>query len=90
MDSDDEAAQEPQTSAPGKHQIDREDGVSKRRKYNNYIVYKYNDYITMGFTYTGSEDFPQPQCVICAHVLSNNGLKPQATGVFWAPIETTF
>ena len=64
MGSDDEAAQDPQTPAPGKHQIDREVGV-----YNN-------NYITMGFTYTGSEDFPQPQCVICAQVLSNNSLKP--------------
>ena len=64
MDSDDEAAQDPQTPAPGKHQIDREVGV-----YNN-------NYITMGFTYTGSEDFPHPQCVKCAQVLCNNCLKP--------------
>ena len=30
----------------------------------------------MRLTCTGSKDFPQPQSVICAQVLSNNSLKP--------------
>ena len=30
----------------------------------------------MGFTYIGSSAFPQPQCVICAKVISHNLMKP--------------
>nr|XP_006005906.1 PREDICTED: zinc finger BED domain-containing protein 5-like [Latimeria chalumnae] len=30
----------------------------------------------MGFTWTGAGEYPQPQCVLCGEVLSNNSLKP--------------
>ena len=41
----------------------------KIRKYNS-------DYLEIGFTYTGSEHEPKPQCVICYESLSNECMKP--------------
>ena len=64
-----EAAEEPRPTEPGKHRADREVGSSKKRRYDE-------NYITLEFTYIGSKDFPQPQCVICANVLSHNCMKP--------------
>ena len=64
-----EAAKEPRPTEPRKHRADREFGSSKKRRYDE-------NYITLGFTYIGSKDFPQPQCVICAKVLSHNCMKP--------------
>ena len=46
---------------------------SKRRK----TVRKYHsNYINLGFTWTGAEDEPRPQCVVCGDVLSNECMKP--------------
>lgn len=58
---------------PSRQQDDDREAHSKIRKYNE-------DYITLGFPYTGNANFPQPQCVICAQVLSNNSLKPSLLG----------
>ena len=42
---------------------------AKRRKYDE-------NYINLGFTWTGSTDIPRPQCVICKEVLANDSLRP--------------
>jgi hypothetical protein len=73
MDTDScesDAAKELLPPYPGKHRTtDRDVGPSKRRKYDE-------NYIDSGFTYFGSSAFPQPQCVICAKLLSHNSMKP--------------
>lgn len=33
-------------------------------------------YLKLGFTWTGSLDEPNPQCVVCSEILSNNSMKP--------------
>ena len=33
-------------------------------------------YINLGFTWSGAEDEPRPQCVVCGDVLSNESMKP--------------
>lgn len=43
--------------------------TAKSRKYNS-------DYLEMGFTFTGPEQQPKPQCVICYESLSNECMKP--------------
>ncbi|CAG9829508.1 unnamed protein product [Diabrotica balteata] len=43
--------------------------AAKIRKYNS-------DYLEMGFTFTGPEQQPKPQCVICYESLSNECMKP--------------
>ena len=66
MDTDScesDAAEELLPPYPGKHQTDRDVGPSKKCKYDE-------NYIDLVFTYIGSSAFPQPQCVICAKVLS--------------------
>ena len=72
MDTDScesDAAEELLPPDPGKHRsTDKNVGPSKRRKYDE-------NYIDLGFTYIGSSAFPQPQCVICAKVLSHNSMK---------------
>ncbi|KFM59233.1 Zinc finger BED domain-containing protein 5, partial [Stegodyphus mimosarum] len=42
------------------------------------IVYKkYNEsYISISFTWNGGEMDPQPQCVVCGELLSNQSMKP--------------
>lgn len=35
-----------------------------------------NNYLSMGFTCSGSEEEQKPQCMICFEVLSNEALKP--------------
>lgn len=35
-----------------------------------------NNYLSMGFTCSGSEEEQKPQCVICFEVLWNEALKP--------------
>lgn len=42
---------------------------AKIRKYNS-------DYLEIGFTFTGPEQQPKPQCVICYESLSNECMKP--------------
>jgi hypothetical protein len=40
-------------------------------------VRKYDpSYLSFGFTYTGEESGPVPQCVICYEKLSNRSMKP--------------
>ncbi|XP_064416538.1 zinc finger BED domain-containing protein 5-like [Latimeria chalumnae] len=59
-------------SQPVKQNVDTRDktgSISKRCKYDE-------KYIEMGFTWTGADEYPQPQCVLCGEVLSNNSLKP--------------
>ena len=47
-----------------------ESGASKkRRKYDH-------EYLNLGFSWTGSEDAPLPQCVVCKEVLANDGMRP--------------
>jgi hypothetical protein len=36
----------------------------------------YLSYLSFGFTYTGEESAPVPQCVICYETLSNHSMKP--------------
>ncbi|XP_072387627.1 uncharacterized protein [Diabrotica undecimpunctata] len=43
--------------------------AAKIRKYNS-------DYLKMGFTFTGPEQQPKPQCVICYESISNKCMKP--------------
>lgn len=43
--------------------------TAKIRKYNS-------DYLEIGFTFTGSEHQPKPQCVVCYESLSNECMKP--------------
>lgn len=43
--------------------------AGKIRKYNS-------DYLEIGFTFTGPEHQPKPQCVICYESLSNECMKP--------------
>lgn len=43
--------------------------TAKIRKYNS-------DYLEIGFTFTGPEQQPKPQCVICYESLSNECMKP--------------
>lgn len=43
--------------------------TGKIRKYNS-------DYLEIGFTFTGPEQQPKPQCVICYESLSNECMKP--------------
>ena len=73
MDTDNcesDAAEELLPPYLGKHQTtDSDVGPSKRHKYDE-------NYIDLGFTYIGSSAFPQPQCVICAKVVSQNSMKP--------------
>ena len=62
--SESDAAEELLPPYSGKHgTTDWDVGPSKRSKYDE-------NYIDLGFTYIGSSAFPQPQCVICAKVLS--------------------
>jgi len=42
---------------------------TKKRKYDEL-------YLKLGFTWTGSLDEPNPQCVVCSEILSNNSMKP--------------
>jgi hypothetical protein len=40
-------------------------------------VRKYHDcYLSYGFTYTGSENHPRPECVVCARKLCNESMVP--------------
>ncbi|XP_060768837.1 zinc finger BED domain-containing protein 5-like [Neoarius graeffei] len=52
----------------GKH-MDVERRTEKRRKYDE-------NYITLGFTCISTGSSIQPQCVVCAKVLSHNSMKP--------------
>lgn len=46
---------------------------SKRQK----PVRKYDEnYIKLGFIWSGTEELPRPQCVVCGDVLSNESMKP--------------
>ena len=46
---------------------------SKRRK----VIRKYDQsYLSFGFSWTGTEGEPRPQCVMCGDVLSNESMKP--------------
>ena len=74
MDTDScesDAAEELLPPYPGKPRTtDRDVGPLKRCKYDD------ENYIDLVFTHIGSSAFPQPQCVICAKVLSHNSMKP--------------
>ena len=49
---------------------DKESGASrKRRKYDS-------EYLNLGFTFTGPEDAPLPQRVICSEKLANDSMRP--------------
>jgi hypothetical protein len=49
--------------------------TSTKKRYT--YVRKYNpSYLSLGFTYTGEESAPVPQCVICYETLSNHSMKP--------------
>ncbi|MBN3300540.1 F200A protein, partial [Amia calva] len=34
------------------------------------------NYLSLGFTYTGKEEEPRPRCVVCCEMLSNESMKP--------------
>ncbi|XP_064420082.1 zinc finger BED domain-containing protein 5-like [Latimeria chalumnae] len=65
-------------SQPVKRNVDTRDKTGSIKRYKGYIKRrKYDEkYIEMGFTWTGAGEYPQPQCVLCGEVLSNNSLKP--------------
>ena len=48
---------------------EREEPTKKRRKYDP-------DYLKIGFTWSGSESAPLPQCVVCKEVLANDSMRP--------------
>lgn len=52
-----------------KHEKLANDSTTKRRKYDE-------SYLKFGFTWTGSSDEPNPQCVVCSEILSKNSMKP--------------
>ena len=65
---DSDAAEELLPPYPGKHRTtDRDVEPSKRCKYDE-------NYIDLGFTYTGSSAFPQPLCYMCKS--THNSMKP--------------
>ncbi|KAH1186845.1 hypothetical protein KIL84_019594, partial [Mauremys mutica] len=45
----------------------------------------HSSYINVGFTWTGEQDEPRPQCVLCYAVLANKSLKPAN---LWRHLET--
>jgi hypothetical protein len=48
-----------------------------QHKQNKHKLRIYSDsYLKIGFTWTGSEDYQRPLCMICYEVLSNESLKP--------------
>ena len=64
---------DPSASACSVLSSDASAPASKRRK----TVRKYDSiYINLGFTWSGAEDEPRPQCVVCGDVLSNESMKP--------------
>ena len=64
---------DPSASACSVLSSDASAPASKRRK----TVRKYDSiYINLGFTWSGAEDEPRPQCVVCGDVLSNGSMKP--------------
>ncbi|KAL4125866.1 hypothetical protein QTP88_010103 [Uroleucon formosanum] len=44
---------------------------TKKRKYDEL-------YLKLGFTWIGSLDEPNPQCVVCSEILSNKSMKPSS------------
>jgi hypothetical protein len=48
------------------------DFIQKMTKFCKYNV----EYLSMGFTYAGSEHEQQPQCMLCYELLSNEAMKP--------------
>lgn len=43
--------------------------VTKKRKY-------FDEYLKYGFYFSGDEDSPRPQCVVCSELLANSSMKP--------------
>lgn len=56
-------------SVSDEHNLSKNSVSAKVRKYNS-------DYLSLGFTYSGTENEPKPQCVICFEILSNEAMKP--------------
>ena len=53
-----------------KSALREETGPSKKRR-------KYDpEYLKLGFTWSGSEAAPLPQCVVCKEVLANDSMRP--------------
>jgi len=50
----------------------RQKTTKKRKIKRKYI----ENYLELGFTYTGTEDEPSPVCVLCYETLANESLKP--------------
>uniref|UniRef100_A0A3Q2QNS1 DUF4371 domain-containing protein n=1 Tax=Fundulus heteroclitus TaxID=8078 RepID=A0A3Q2QNS1_FUNHE len=53
---------------PQQKSAEREESAKKRRKYDP-------DYLKLGFTRSGSESAPLPQCVVCREVLANDSMR---------------
>jgi hypothetical protein len=51
--------------------------VSSQTNSSSCAVRKYHDfYLSYGFTYTGSENLPRPECVVCGEKLCNERMVP--------------
>ena len=46
--------------------------IDSRRKIRRYS----NNYVAMGFTWTGDPDCPSPLCIVCGEQLSNSAMVP--------------
>ncbi|XP_069051373.1 LOW QUALITY PROTEIN: zinc finger BED domain-containing protein 5-like [Lepisosteus oculatus] len=66
--------EEDYTSATDTNSAAEPASVSKCRK---MATRRYDpNYLNFGFTYTGTEEEPRPQCVVCYEILSNESMKP--------------
>jgi hypothetical protein len=50
--------------------------TTSTKKLSTYVRKCNPSYSSFGFTYTGEESAPVPQCVICYETLSNHSMKP--------------
>jgi hypothetical protein len=51
--------------------------VPSQTNSSSCAVRKYHDcYLNYGFTYTGSENHPRPECVVCGEQLCNESMVP--------------
>jgi hypothetical protein len=56
--------------------IKETNSTTSTKKLSIHVRWYNPSYLSFGFTYTGEESAPVPQCVICYKTLSNHSVKP--------------
>jgi hypothetical protein len=64
------------TTSSSSQPIKETTSTMSTKKLSTYVRKYSTSYISFGFTYTGEESAPDPQCVICYETLSNHSMKP--------------